>query len=143
MGNKPAKPGTNPIVPVEMPPPIQERLGMRENEVEVFRITPTSGQCYEHAEYTRMEGVYPDERYYFHGKPEYVGKHIRDERIGSGNGGKYFSLFDNNGTINTVEYTYAGHTCFKEVSCWTNGGKRRRHKSKRARRTRRKNSRKY
>lgn len=87
-------------------------------EVEVFRITPTSGKCYEHAEYTRKEGRYPNpERYYFRGQPRYVGKHTGDKRSGFGNGGEYFSFFDNNGTKNRVNYSYEGHTCFREVPC--------------------------
>ena len=86
-------------------------------EVEVFRIMPTPGKCYEHAEYTREVGRHPDTRYYFRGQPRYVGKHIRDERRGYGNGGEYFSFFDDNGTVNRVEYSYENRTCFKEVPC--------------------------
>ena len=86
-------------------------------EVEVFRITPTPGKCYEHAEYTRQEGRYPATRYYYSGQPRYVGKHIRDERRGFGNGGEYFSFFDDNGTVNRVDYSYEGHTSFREVPC--------------------------
>jgi len=144
MGNKSVKPVTNPIVPVEMPPLIEESSGMRENEVEVFRITPTPDKCYKHAEYTRNEGRFPDERYYFRGEPEYVGKHVSHNRDGYGNGDRVWDIFNDNGKENRVDYSYAGRTSFIEVPCKANtkGGKRRR-TFKRARRNRRKTSRKY
>ena len=114
-------------------------------EVEVFRIEPTPGKCYEHAEYTRQEGRYPDkERYYFRGQPKYVGKHVSHHRDGYGDGSHSWDIFDDNGKENRVDYSYEGHTSFREVDCKANakGGKRRR-TSKRTRRNRRKTSRKY
>ena len=113
-------------------------------EVEVFRMKELEpGKCYEHAEYTRKGGVSPYERYYFRGQPNYVGKFVSHHRDGYGDGSHSWDIFDKNGKEMRVDYSYEGRTCFREVSCKAEGGKRRRRTSKRTRRTRRKTSRKY
>ena len=84
-----------------------------EGEIEVFRISPEVGKCYEHIEATREE-------YFGHGKfryfttntPRYVGKFIRQERKGHGDGVEVTGIFDNG----RVNYSY-GFTCFTEVPC--------------------------
>jgi hypothetical protein len=103
-------------------------------EVEVFSINPEVGKCYEHieatrSEYTRGKGF----KYYTNNSPRYVGKFIREQRMGSGDGQTVTAVFDDNGTKNSVNYSYEGYTCFKEVPCKNSGGMR-----KRSRRTRRK-----
>lgn len=56
-------------------------------ETEVFRIKPLVNKCYEHAEYTRKEGRYPNERFFTNVPPRYVGEFIRQEHGGYGDGG--------------------------------------------------------
>jgi len=103
-------------------------------EIEVFRMDPQVGKCYEHIEATRSvyvgQGNY---RYFSENQPTYVGKFLRKEQFGQGNLAEYYSFFDNNGKENKIEYSYEGYTCFKEVACRPGGGMR-----KRSRRTRRK-----
>jgi hypothetical protein len=117
---------------------------MAAKEVEVFQKELESSKCYEHAEYTRKEGVYPHERYYFSGQPNYVGKFVSHHRDGYNDGSRAWNIFDKNGTTIRVDYSYEGRTCFREVGCKANakGGKRRR-TSKRTHRNRRKTSRKH
>jgi hypothetical protein len=71
--------------------------------------------------------------YFSTNQPRYVGKYIREQRMGSGDGQTVTAVFDDNGTKNSVNYSYEGYTCFKEVPCKNSGGMR-----KRSRRTRRK-----
>jgi hypothetical protein len=108
----------------------------RANEVEVFRITPEVGKCYEHIEATRSEYIGGTKHRYFSENPStYVGKFLRSEQYGQGDGADSYAIFDNNnnGKENKVKYSYEGYTCFKEVACKSGGGMR-----KRSRRTRRK-----
>lgn len=86
-------------------------------EVEVFRIDPEVGKCYKHAEHTRRAGRWPNERYFFTGEPRYVGRLLRTERQGYGDGGTVWSIFDNDGVQNRVDYSYEGRTSFVEVPC--------------------------
>ena len=87
---------------------------MSKLRVEVFRLTPILGKCYSTAEYTIKVGSYPNERYFTTDKLRYVGKFLRTERYGSGDGMTATSFFDDNGIINLVEYTYKGTTSFLE-----------------------------
>ena len=85
----------------------------REGEIEVFRISPEVGKCYEHVEATRKEYIGDGKsRYFTTNTPRYVGKFIRQERYGSGDGQEVIGIFDNG----RVEYSY-GYTCFTEVPC--------------------------
>jgi hypothetical protein len=87
-------------------------------EVEVFRITPVLNRCYEHAEYTRSQGNYPNQRYFVNVPPRYVGEFIRFEQGGWGDGGWRRDYFrDLNGNENSVNYSYEGRTSFREVPC--------------------------
>jgi hypothetical protein len=87
-------------------------------EVEVFRITPVLHKCYEHAEYTRRQGRYPDERYFTNVPPRYVGEFIRFEQGGWGDGSWRIDYFrDLYGNQVSVNYSYEGRTCFREVPC--------------------------
>jgi hypothetical protein len=91
-----------------------------EGEVEVFRLSPEVGKCYEHAEYTRSTGGYPSKsaaRYFYMGKPKYVGRFVVTERSGWGDGGNVWSIFNDKGVKNRVDYSYWGKTCFREVEC--------------------------
>ena len=91
------------------------------NEIEVFRIKPEVDKCYEHIEATRSEyvgqGTY---RYFSSNQPRYVGKFIRQERRGYGDGGEVWAIFNDNGRENRVDYSYEGNTCFTEVPCKLN-----------------------
>ena len=92
-------------------------------EIEVFRITPNPeiNKCYEHAEATRVEGRFPNERYFTTNTPRYVGRFIKRVRQGFGDGGRITDYFeDNNGNEQTVDYSYEGKTCFREVPCLSN-----------------------
>lgn len=84
------------------------------SKVEVFRLTPEVGKSYSTAEFTVMIGTYPNQRYFTTGKLRYVGKFLRTERYGSGDGMSATSFFDDNGIINLVKYTYEGTTSFVE-----------------------------
>ena len=84
-----------------------------EGEIEVFFINPEVGKCYEHVEATRKEYIGGGKsRYFTTNTPRYVGKFIRKERYGSGDGVEVTGIFDNG----RVEYSY-GYTCFTEVPC--------------------------
>ena len=109
-------------------------------EVEVFRITPEVGKCYEHIEATRSVEAKqgPDHRYFSTKQRSYVGKFVKNVKEGSGNGIEHFAIFDDNGKENKIQYSYKGFTCFIEVECKTGGGKRKTGMRKRSRRTRRK-----
>jgi hypothetical protein len=76
---------------------------------------PPSGKYYETANYIRREGRYPSERYFTTIPPTYVGKYIRHEQYGYGDGGRHYAIFDNSGVEITVTYNYEGTTCFREV----------------------------
>ena len=85
-------------------------------ETEVFRLIPVLNRFYEHAEYTRMEGDYPNWRYFVNTTPIYVGEFIRYEEGGHRDGSWRRDYFrDLNGNENAVNYSYAGRTCFREV----------------------------
>jgi hypothetical protein len=85
------------------------------SDIEVYRITPEVGKYYEHAEYTRREGRYPNERYYAK-QPKYVGKFIRCEEGGYRDNHWRTDYFrDAEGMEHVVPYTYEGTTAFREV----------------------------
>jgi hypothetical protein len=86
----------------------------KEGEIEVFQITPEVDKCYEHVEATRLEIIVPGKfRYFTTNQPRYVGKFIRKELHGSGDGQESINIFDNG----RVNYSYEGYTCFNEVPC--------------------------
>ncbi len=92
-------------------------------EYEIFGESPivNDGFCYEYAEYTRSEGRYPNERYFTNIQPLYVGKLIRIESGGWGDGRWRKDHFeDNYGKEHVVNYSYAGRTCFRSVPCLQN-----------------------
>jgi hypothetical protein len=88
-------------------------------EIEVFRINPQVGRCYQHIEATRSQsnglGFFS---FFSTNQPRYVGKYIREES--GGEGGEIQDIFDDNGTENRVNYSYQGNTCFIEVPCKLN-----------------------
>ena len=88
-------------------------------ETEVFRIQPVVNKCYEHAEFTRQQGRYPNpERYFTNIPPRYVGEYIRSVRGGFGDGGWQTDYFrDLDGTMRGIDYSYEGRTSFREVPC--------------------------
>jgi len=87
-------------------------------EVEMYRIHLEPGKYYETAECTRKTGKGGDgvERYYTTNPPRYVGKFIKTERSGFGDGMRVWSIFDNNGEEVEVDYSYEGNTCFRETT---------------------------
>jgi hypothetical protein len=85
------------------------------SEIEVYRITPQVGKHYETAEYTRKVGKWPNEKYFTTNTPTYVGKFVKTEQFGLGDGAQIFSVFNNNGNLETVAYTYEGTTCFRAL----------------------------
>ena len=88
-------------------------------KIEVFRIEPEVGEkCYEYAESTTTEGKWPDEKHFTNIEPLYVGRFIKSEIGGRGDGGWRRDYFqDNKGTEHVVNYSYEGKTCFREVPC--------------------------
>ena len=88
-------------------------------EIEVFRITPVVGKCYETAENTRKEGSWPNEKYYTINTPRYVGKFIKQIRSGWGDSASITDIFFND-EINKEVYvplSYEGRTSYREVEC--------------------------
>ena len=91
---------------------------MARPEMEVFRISPEEGKCYEHIEATRSQYIRGGNRRYFsNNEASYVGKFIREIRRGYGDGGEVWAIFNDNGKENRIKYSYEGHTCFIEVPC--------------------------
>jgi hypothetical protein len=87
-------------------------------EEEVFRVNPVVGTCYDHVEATRRVGRYPHIRYFAPSlKRVYVGRFVREERMGFGDGQQIYAIFVNNGQEQRVQYSYGGDTCFIEVPC--------------------------
>ena len=85
-------------------------------EVEVFRLIRfEKDKCYEFALCTRTVGKYPDDKYYTTNSLQYLGKYIKSERYGYGDGGGGAEHFDNNGVKIQIVYDYEGRTCFREV----------------------------
>jgi hypothetical protein len=117
-----------------------------EGETEVFFITPEQGKCYNYAEATRkvIQGL--NNRKYFTTNPlEYVGKFVRHEQRGQGNGADHWYIFNLNGTEKKIPLSYEGNTCLVETPCRTGGplgagagaeGGRRRKSRKGSRKTR-------
>jgi hypothetical protein len=85
-------------------------------ETEVFRISPEYGKFYEHAEYTRQVGRYPNEKYYTNILPRYVGRFVQRVQGGWGDGSWRRDYFLNEIGLNVaVDYSYEGRTSFREV----------------------------
>jgi hypothetical protein len=96
------------------------RIYDEEDEEEVFRdVNPLVGRCYDHVEASRREGIYPNIRYFAPSLNRvYVGRFVREERRGFGDGQQIYAIFvDNNGQERRVQYSYEGNTCFIEVPC--------------------------
>jgi hypothetical protein len=116
----------------------------QQGEIEVFRITPEEGKCYEHIEATRSQYIGNGNRRYFsRNAPRYVGKYIKTLRYGYGDGGSVIAVFQDGPTENRVDYSYEGNTCFIEVPCRdSRGGMRSKRKTrknkKRSKKSRRK-----
>ena len=91
-----------------------EVVSEKVNEIKVFRIMPKVEQFYYTAEYTRVEGKWPTERYFTTNVPQYVGEFIRHESSGYGDGASHRSVFKNNNEIVYVNYKYEGTTSFIE-----------------------------
>jgi len=119
-------------------------------EVEVFRITPEVGKCYEHIEATRTDpnaGRFTS--YFSTNQPTYVGKYIHsyskgelieEIEIPGGHGrtrreiverATTYDVFDDNGKETRIKYSEEGNTCFIEVPCKTQGGMRKHFKNTR------------
>ena len=91
-------------------------------EIEVFRIPLQKDLCYEHIEATRSEYIRArgNYRYFSTNAPRYVGKYVRTEQVGFGDGATITAIFDDGGKENRVEYSYEGFTCFNQVECLLN-----------------------
>ena len=86
------------------------------NETQVYRLTKLEvGISYLFALRTRKEGIHPNETYFTTNELEFVGKYVRSERWGYGDGGGGAEIFDNDGIEVRIVYTYEGTTCFKEI----------------------------
>lgn len=111
---------------------------MAKPEMEVFRISPEEGKCYEHIEATRSQyvGGNVNRKYFSTNQPKYVGKFIRVEQSGYGDGGQVWAIFNDDGRDNRVEYSYEGTTCFIEAQCKAAQGGKRTRKSRKNKKTR-------
>lgn len=85
-------------------------------EIEVLRISEfAKDKHYAFAMKTRQSGVYPYERYYTTNPLQYLGKHVRTERWGFGDGSGGADIFvDAAGKETRIKYDYEGNTCFAE-----------------------------
>ena len=84
---------------------------------EVFRIIKFDpNKEYEIALKTYTEGKWPNERHYTTNKLEYLGKWVRQERWGYGDGSSGSEIFNNEGEEKMIVYDYAGNTCFREIN---------------------------
>jgi len=94
-------------------------MSEQEQEIEVYRSNLEIEKYYETAEYTKKTGSWGErnEKYFTTlNKLSYVGKYIKTERNGWGDGCRVWSIFDDNGKKITVEYKYEGTTCFRETT---------------------------
>jgi len=83
---------------------------------EVFRLVTEIGKVYKYAEYTEFVGLYPNRKYYAPIKNiTFVGKLIEIKEGGFSDGGWRIDIFDNEGVITEVVYSYEGRTCFISV----------------------------
>ena len=98
--------------------------------IEVFRLDSNSAppnnfdknQYYAFALRTSIEGSWPNEKYYTTNPLQYLGKHVRSEEWGFGEGHGGAETFDDNGKETRIVYDYEGRTCFKIVPCKIDGG---------------------
>jgi hypothetical protein len=87
-------------------------------ETRVYRICPDvgDGKFYEYAECTRREGRWPTEKWFTTNKPLYVGRLVKIETGGWGDGRWRKDYFeDEYGNEHVVNYSYEGNTCFRQV----------------------------
>jgi hypothetical protein len=92
---------------------------MKNERIEMFRISPELNKYYEYAEYTYKEGNnYRDQKYFVTTPPKYVGTFIKREEGGYGDGSWRIDYFqDEKMNKIAINYSYEGRTCFREVSC--------------------------
>ena len=86
-------------------------------ESEVFRLGPNelkTDKYYLFTTYTRKEGKWPNIKYFTKNGLRYVGKFVRCETWGCGDGSGAAAYFENNGEIERIEFDYEGTTCFLE-----------------------------
>jgi len=92
-------------------------------EIEVFRLDSNSAppnnfdktKCYAFALYTRIEGTWPNEKYYTIHPLQYLGQHVRSEEWGSRDSHGGAETFVHYGQETRIVYDYEGRTCFKIV----------------------------
>jgi hypothetical protein len=90
------------------------------NEIEVFRITPKVGHCYQYIEATRSKHMPGgDHRYYSTNEPIYVGMFTKREYIPLG--GNPLDIFNDGNEEHEVIHSYNRTTCFIEVECQVPG----------------------
>lgn len=89
------------------------------SETEVFRYSESNfdtNKYYEYAYCTREQGNYPNTKYYTTQQLKYVGKYVRFESWGWGDGSGCAAYFENNGIIVRIEFDYEGKICFREYN---------------------------
>ena len=85
-------------------------------EIEVYRDSPKPDKYYFTALYTRKEGNWDNMRYFTTNQLIYAGKNNCCIREGWGDGATIYELFNQDGNIVRINYTYEGTTCFIEVT---------------------------
>lgn len=78
--------------------------------MEVFRLTTKIGKKYKYAEYTQKTG-YPNEKY-FAEKVRDVGTLVEIKEGGFADDRWRIDIFDKDGELIEVVYSYEGRTCF-------------------------------
>jgi hypothetical protein len=88
------------------------------NETEVFRLTPTVGKSYYHAEATRKmidKDNWQDTKYFTDNELTFVGLFVAHKSEGYHDNAHHWDIFDNDGIEVIVHYSYEGNTCFIEA----------------------------
>jgi hypothetical protein len=86
-------------------------------EIEIVHKLLEVGKAYKTVEWTRRAGIWPNEKWFTTNIPKYVGKFVKTvTEGGGGDGARVWSIFDDNGKENRVNYKYEGTTSFIEVS---------------------------
>ena len=108
-------------------------------EIEVFSLTSfDKDKCYGFALRTRKSGDWRNEKSYTTNPIKYLGKHIKSERWGFGDGSGGAETFEKD----RIEYDYDGKTCFIVVPCTPTGGKRKYRLSRKNKKSKKNNSKK-
>jgi len=86
---------------------------------EVFRLTPVVGNYYETVMATSKvwNSRITNWQYYTTNPYRYLGKFVRSESRGLGDGSTYWEIYEKDGVELILEYDYEGMTCLRQCDC--------------------------